>query len=91
MAKQDQTALKTENKQNLTHWRLATFRDFWEKNKRMWLCARIFPVRWPLPIRYSYFEIGQKPVVVSCLTNAIAPPPIALESCSRAPPDRLVI
>jgi len=33
---------------------------------------------------YSYFEIGLKPAVVSCLTNAIAPPPIALESCSRA-------
>jgi len=33
---------------------------------------------------YSYFEISLKPAVVSCLTNALAPPPIALESCSRA-------
>jgi len=32
---------------------------------------------------YSYFEIGQKPAVVSCLTNALAPPPIVLENCSR--------
>jgi len=31
---------------------------------------------------YSYFEIGLKPAVVSCLTNTIAPPLIALESCS---------
>jgi len=36
---------------------------------------------------YSYFEIGLKPAVVSCLTNAIAPPPIVLESCSRAQTD----
>jgi len=35
---------------------------------------------------YSYFEIGLKPPVVSCLTNALAPPPIALESCSTAQP-----
>jgi len=28
---------------------------------------------------YSYFEIGLKPAVVSCLTNALARPPIALE------------
>jgi len=33
---------------------------------------------------YSYFKIGLKPAVVGCLTNTIAPPPIALESCSRA-------
>jgi len=32
----------------------------------------------------SYFDFGLKPAVVSCLTNAIAPLPIALESCSRA-------
>jgi len=42
MAKQDQTALKTENKQNLTHWRLATFRDFWEKNTNACGFAREF-------------------------------------------------
>jgi len=30
---------------------------------------------------YSYFEIGLKPAVVSCLTNAQSPPSIALESC----------
>jgi len=30
---------------------------------------------------YSYFEIGLKPAVVGCLTNATAPPPIAQESC----------
>jgi len=29
---------------------------------------------------YLFFEIGLKPAVVSCLTNAIAPPPIALEA-----------
>jgi len=40
---------------------------------------------------YSYFEIGLKPAVVSCLNNAIASPPIALESCSRAQTDRPVI
>jgi len=39
---------------------------------------------------YSYFEIGLKPAVVSCLTNAIAPPPIALESCSNPETDRPV-
>jgi len=39
---------------------------------------------------YSYFKIGLKPAVVSCLTNAIAPPPIALESCSRTLTDRPV-
>jgi len=38
----------------------------------------------------SYFEIGLKPAVVSCLTNAIDPPPIVLESCSRAQTDRPV-
>jgi len=35
-----------------------------------------------------YFEIGLKPAVASCLTNAIAPPSIALESCSRAQTDQ---
>jgi len=39
---------------------------------------------------YSYFEIGLTPAVVSCFTNALAPPPIALESCSRAQTDRPV-
>jgi len=37
---------------------------------------------------YSYFKIGLKPAVVSCLTNALAPPLIALESCSRAQTNR---
>jgi len=40
---------------------------------------------------YSYFEIGLKPAVVTCLTNAIAPLSIALESCSRAQTDQPVI
>jgi len=40
---------------------------------------------------YSYFDFGLKPAVVSCLTNALAPLPIALESCSRAQPDRPVL
>jgi len=39
---------------------------------------------------YSYFEITLKPAVVSCLTNATAPLPIAVESCSRAQTDRPV-
>jgi len=39
---------------------------------------------------YSYFEIGLKPAVVSCFTNAIAPLPIVLESCARAQTDRPV-
>jgi len=39
---------------------------------------------------YSYFEIGLKPAVGSCLTNALAPPPIALQSCSRAQTNRTV-
>jgi len=33
---------------------------------------------------YSCFDFGLKPAVVSCLTNALAPTTIALESCSRA-------
>jgi len=32
---------------------------------------------------HSYFEIGLKPAVFGCLPNAIAPPPIALDSCSN--------
>jgi len=32
---------------------------------------------------YSYVEISLKPAVGGCLTNALAPPPIALESCSN--------
>jgi len=32
---------------------------------------------------YLYFEIGLKPAVVSCLTNPIAPPPTAPESCFK--------
>jgi len=32
---------------------------------------------------YSYLEISLKPAVFGCLTNAIAPLPIALESCSN--------
>jgi len=39
---------------------------------------------------YLYFEISLKPEIVSCLTNAIAPLPIALESCSRGQTDRPV-
>jgi len=39
---------------------------------------------------YSYFEIGLKPTVVSCLTNAIAHPQIARETCSRAQTNRTV-
>jgi len=39
---------------------------------------------------YSYLDFGLKPAVFSCLTNAIAPLPIALESCSMAETDRPV-
>jgi len=39
---------------------------------------------------YSYFEISQKSAVVSCLSNALAPLLIALESCSTAQTDRTV-
>jgi len=39
---------------------------------------------------YSYFEIGLKPAVFGCLTNALAPLMIALDSCSRALTDRTV-
>ena len=37
-----------------------------------------------------YLDFGLKPAVFGCLTNAIAPPPVALESCSRAQTDRPV-
>jgi len=33
---------------------------------------------------------AKKTAVFSCLTNALAPPPIALESCSTAQTDRPV-
>jgi len=39
---------------------------------------------------YSYLDFGPKTAVFGCLTNAIAPPPIALENCSRAQTDRPV-
>jgi len=32
----------------------------------------------------------KKPAVFDCLTNALAPPPIALESCSTAQTDQPV-
>jgi len=38
-----------------------------------------------------YFEISPIPAVVGCLTNAIAPLAIVLESCSRAQTDQPVI
>jgi len=38
----------------------------------------------------SYLDFGLKPAVFGCFTNAIAPPPIALESCSRVQTDRAV-
>jgi len=34
-----------------------------------------------------YLDFSLKPTVFGCLTNAIAPLPIALESCSRAQND----
>jgi len=39
---------------------------------------------------YSYLDFGLKPAVFGCLINAIAPPPIVLESFSRAQTDRPV-
>jgi len=36
----------------------------------------------------SYLVFGLKPAVFGRLTNATAPPPIALESCSMAQTDR---
>jgi len=38
----------------------------------------------------SYQDFGLKSAVFSCLTNAIAPRPIVLESCSRAVTDQTV-
>ena len=38
----------------------------------------------------SHLDFGLKPAVFSSLTNAIAPPPIALESYSRDQTDRSV-
>jgi len=47
---------------------------------------------WPLapslPLGFSDF--CKKTAVFVCLTNALAPPPIALESCSTAETDRPV-
>jgi len=40
------------------------------------------------PLGFSDFR--KKTAVFGCLTNALAPPPIALESCSTAQTDRLV-
>jgi len=37
-----------------------------------------------------YFNFGLKPAVFGCLTNTIAPPLIALESCSSPQMDRPV-
>jgi len=36
---------------------------------------------------YSYFKISLKPAVFGCLTDVLAPPPIAQEICSRAQTD----
>jgi len=38
----------------------------------------------------SYLDFGLKLAVFGCLTNAIAAPPIALESCSSARTDQPV-
>jgi len=38
--------------------------------------------------RISYLDFSLKPAVFGCLANVIAPPPIALESCSWAQTDR---
>ena len=38
---------------------------------------------WELGYDNSYLKISLKPAVVSCFTNTIAPPPIALESWSN--------
>jgi len=48
-------------------------------------CAIQDKVNWSTNV--SYLEIGLKLAVVDCLTNGIAPPPIALESCSGAQTD----
>jgi len=34
-----------------------------------------------------YLDFGPKPAVFGCFTNTIAPPPIALKSCSMAQTD----
>ena len=39
---------------------------------------------------YSYFDFGLKTAAFGSLTDALAPLPIALESCSRAQADRPV-
>jgi len=39
---------------------------------------------------YSYLDFDLKTAVFGCLTNAIAPPPIALDSCSMAQTDQPV-
>jgi len=42
-------------------------------------------------LRAAWFRrFSQKTAVFGCLTNALAPPPIALESCSTAETDRPV-
>jgi len=38
----------------------------------------------------SYLDFGLKPAVFGCLTNAIPPSPIVLQSCSRAHTDQPV-
>jgi len=38
----------------------------------------------------SYLDFGLKTAVFGCLTSAIDPPPIALQSCSSAQTDRPV-
>jgi len=39
---------------------------------------------------YLYLDFGLKTAVFGCLTNALAPSPIALESCSRTQTNRPV-
>jgi len=39
----------------------------------------------------SYMDFGLKPAVFGCLNNAIAPPPIALESCSNTQNIRQIV
>jgi len=38
----------------------------------------------------GFGDLRKKAAVFGCLTNALAPPPIALESCSAAQTDRPV-
>jgi len=40
---------------------------------------------------YSHLDFGLKSTVFSCLTNTIASPTIALESCTRAQTDQPVL